>query len=76
MVDLGMLPGCSDGWPCAVNSSGEVVGWCNSGSGSYGFLYNNGTMTDLGMLVALSGWDFTAPEGINDAGQIAGWGRI
>ncbi len=63
-----------------INTKGQVVGWSDwSGtvfsSDIHAFLYDNGTMTDLNDLIdPASGWKLYGAGGINDAGQIVGWG--
>ncbi len=56
-----------------INDSGAAVGYFGTSSfGSHGFLYSNGTLTDLNSLISpTSGWTITAAYGINDSGQIA-----
>jgi probable HAF family extracellular repeat protein len=63
--DLGTLGGTSS-FAYAMNARGQVVGWSNSGPGvgdSHAFLYDHGTMRDIGPGVAY---------GINDKGQVVG----
>jgi uncharacterized membrane protein len=53
--------------PNAINDSGQVVGGYD--------IYANGTMTDLNSLIAAnSGWTLINAEGINNSGQIVGYG--
>jgi probable HAF family extracellular repeat protein len=73
MVDIGWLPG-EEGmtFVSGINSSGEVIGQ----SGARAFLYSSGTMTDLDTLInAASGWILFGADGINDSGQIVGFGQ-
>lgn len=50
VTDLDTLGG-SNSYATAVNSSGQVVGYAQTGSGDdHAFLYSNGMMTDLGTL--------------------------
>jgi probable HAF family extracellular repeat protein len=74
MKDLGVLPGGSYGMAYAVNDAGIIVGYTSTGSGNHAFVYEDGTMTDLNSLVAGSGWTLQSAEGINNAGQIVGYG--
>jgi probable HAF family extracellular repeat protein len=76
MFDLGNLggPGAA---PTAVNDKGQVVGWSdvNGATQRDQFVYSNGTMTDLSKLVsASSGITLQSVVGINNRGQIAGYG--
>jgi probable HAF family extracellular repeat protein len=71
MTDLGTLGG-DFAWATGINEFGQVVGYSNS-SGLYGpshaFLWQNGVMTDLGTAF---GYDASAADAINDAGQVVG----
>jgi len=56
----------------AINNLRQVVG----SYGSRPFLWEGGTLTDLNTLIPKgSGWTLIGAEGINDAGQIVGYGR-
>jgi probable HAF family extracellular repeat protein len=77
MVDLGRLAPNdpdTDSKALAVNDSGQVVGWSNTGFGdlvAHGVLWSGGKLTDLG---ALGGQEFdSTANDINNAGQIVGW---
>lgn len=68
-TDLGTLGG---GYSYAhdVNNTGKVVG-----TSGRAFLWQNGQMTDLNSLIPSgSGWMLASANGINDSGQIVGWG--
>jgi probable HAF family extracellular repeat protein len=77
MTDLGTLPGGSYSEAFAVNDRGQVVGWgtvneatCTGFDGCWhGFLWENGTMTDLGTLGA--GF-LSYAYSIDDEGTIVG----
>ena len=76
-LDIGTLvPGSSSAQvnANAINSSGQVVGGSDVPTGQTGgaFLYTGGTMQNLG---ALSGGTFSTATGINDSGQITGYGN-
>jgi probable HAF family extracellular repeat protein len=130
MQDLGTLPGGTNSYGMAVNSSGSVAGSSTvAGGATHAFLRNGGAMQDLGtlagyansgaygmnsqgwavgvvdnaaisttgvgmssatgratlwadntlidlnsLLPANSGWVLLGATGINDTGQISGWG--
>lgn len=60
-------------WPTAVNDAGQVVGGApspSSGGVHHAFLYQNGTMSDLG---ALPGGGISFATGINASGAVAGY---
>jgi probable HAF family extracellular repeat protein len=69
-VDLGVLPGALNTWALDVNSSGDVVG----SSDGRAFLYRNGRMYDLNVLVPNRSWIFSEATAVNEAGWIAGNG--
>ena len=63
-----------------INASGQVVGWVSS---FYGFptfgqatavLWSRGRAFDLNSVVDADGWDLRAAMGINDRGDIIGYG--
>jgi probable HAF family extracellular repeat protein len=76
MQDLGTLGG-NFSYAYGINDSGEIVGYASVASGNHAFLYMDGVMFDLNLLIAdLAGWELTAAYGINDAGQITGTGLV
>jgi probable HAF family extracellular repeat protein len=75
-IDLGDLGG-GQSEADAINSAGQVVGFAYTASGSQdAFLWVNGKgMVDLNSLVPSgSGWELIDATGINDNGQIVGFG--
>jgi len=74
MQDLGTLGGAHSSAE-AINAAGRVVGASETAGGKiHAFLYD-GTMTDLNdLLPPASRWDLLAATGINDFGQIVGFG--
>jgi probable HAF family extracellular repeat protein len=75
-LDLGTLGGAlSSGY--AINDNGDVVGdflWTDNRS-YHAFLYSHGAMTDLNTLIdPLSNWTLSSALGINNLGQIVGYG--
>lgn len=78
--DLGTLPGDTDSAAAAINSAGTVVGSSShvvkAGLQSRAFLWQSGRMLDLTALLAPhSGWHLASATGINDRGQIVGYGQ-
>jgi len=67
---IGTLPGHTESMAMAINNRGAIVGWSgNGGWGGASFVYENGSMRNLGV-----GEYGTVPVAINDAGWIAGTG--
>jgi probable HAF family extracellular repeat protein len=77
--DLGSLAG-DQSEARSINIYGEVVGWSTLVLGNgfpHAFLYKNGRMHDLNDLIpSNSGWELLQANGVNDAGQIVGYGNI
>jgi probable HAF family extracellular repeat protein len=80
MADLCTLGG-RDAVATAINNAGQVVGWSEINWGDkkerHAFLWNRGKMIDLSVLpgVKAAGWaELTVGWGINDQGQIVGYG--
>jgi len=80
VIDLGALSGANspaDTQANAVNNLGQVAGTSRLAPGTgpganawpHAFMYDHGTMTDLGML---PGWEWSVGTAINDAGEIVG----
>ena len=80
MVDLGTLPGTNASGATGINDKGQIVGWSGLSSTitavqgtaltSHAFLYQNGLMTDLNLLVPQNGVVLTKALAINNEGQI------
>jgi len=66
--DLGTLPGFHACQATMINDGGQVVGWCNAGTVSHGFLWQQGKLTDLGSTQMLPG------PVINGHGQVLATG--
>jgi probable HAF family extracellular repeat protein len=77
MKDLGTLGGANSE-ATGINDWSFVIGTSDvGGGGTHAFSYSNGTMTDLNSLLpAGSGWILEAATGVNDSGEIAGFGRV
>jgi probable HAF family extracellular repeat protein len=69
--DIGELISTDVTNPYSINNNGQIVGSTNG----HAFLYEDGQMLDLNLLVSTdSGWLLGAATGINDLGQIVGTG--
>lgn len=68
-VDIGTLGGGIVTQARSINAAGDIAGWAvNADSRGTSFLYQNGVMTDLGLVL---GFPSQAME-INDLGQVVG----
>ncbi|HEX5242154.1 MAG TPA: hypothetical protein VFW23_02745 [Tepidisphaeraceae bacterium] len=78
MTDLGTLGGGTFSEGYGINDAGQVVGEAyDSNILAHAFIYTNGTMQDLNLLIdPNSGWQLGFAYGINDAGQITGYGQL
>ena len=74
-VSLGSLGGVGAA-VYALNNSNQLVGWSQIASGAqHAFLYSNGTMQDLNLLIPpLSGITLSSAVGIDSAGEIVAFG--
>jgi probable HAF family extracellular repeat protein len=76
LTDLGSL-GRTFSEAKDINDLGQIVGFATSISGSpqAAWLWDDGVMTDLNTLISAdSGWTLLSAEGINDHGDIVGFG--
>jgi probable HAF family extracellular repeat protein len=78
MRDLGTLGTSPETWAFAINNLGQIVGQADipaSNIGTHAILYSGGKIHDLNDLLAPnSGWILASAKGINDRGQIVGYG--
>jgi probable HAF family extracellular repeat protein len=80
MVDLGTFAGSTYSSTTGINGFGQVVGEATTEGGYdvghlHAVLWRDGLMIDLNTAIPPdSGWVLFAARGINDAGQISGWG--
>ncbi len=82
-TDLGTLPGRIGSVAVGINSLGQIVGNSSVFNSTTSiteytaFIDQNGTMTDLnGQVRNLSNWHLQYATGINDNGQIVGYGTF
>jgi probable HAF family extracellular repeat protein len=75
MVGLGTLGGHSS-TACGINTAGTVVGWWSpDGYTRRAFVWADGEMFDLNNLIdPTTGWTLVEATGINDHGDIVGYG--
>lgn len=75
MTDLGTLGGTYS-YGDSINNAGQVVGSSTLSNGNmHAFVYTSGKMYDLNNLIPVgSGWNLESALGINDLGQITGYG--
>ncbi len=76
--NLGTLAGGTQSFAYDIDERGRVVGASDAkDSPLRAFIYNAGLMQDLNELIpAESGWLLTEAKGINESGQIVGYGFI
>ena len=72
IIDLGAIGAGGESRGLAINDRGQVVGWSapTSNAAPHAFLWDDGVMTDLGVLH----YDKTQALAINNSGQVVGWG--
>ena len=77
MTDLGTLPGDLESWANNINNKGQAVGTSFPATGSRAFIWQNGVITDLNTLIPVGSPLYLLEAfGINDRGQIAGFGQL
>jgi len=69
MIDLGVLPGGSFSDGQFINANGDVAGLADAGGFTRGFVYRNGTMTDIGSL----GIGLSTIDDLNNNGHVVGY---
>jgi probable HAF family extracellular repeat protein len=74
--DLELLPGFTSSYALDINNSMEIVGSLNAPGGrKAAMLWKNGYTIDLNTVIDQTlGWDLQEATGINESGQIVGWG--
>lgn len=79
MQDLGTLDNGPNSVAWDINEAGQIVGISdiNPQSDFRAFVYKNGEMQNLNdLIITGSGWTLLSATGINEFGQIAGWGTL
>jgi probable HAF family extracellular repeat protein len=77
MTDRGTLPGDVASWANNINNKGQAVGTSFPATGSRPFIWQNGVMTDLNTLIPTGSPLYLLEAfGINDRGQISGFGQL
>lgn len=69
-VDLAALLG-TNSYAQGINNNGQIVGYWEATNGAHAFLYQRGTVTDLGSLGSLGTNNFALS--INNSGEIVGF---
>ena len=81
VTGLGMLPGDTNSVATGINDSGQIIGTSTSGAtdptlASHPFIWQQGQLVSLNSLLPIgSGWILTGATGINNTGQICGYGQ-
>jgi hypothetical protein len=83
-TDLGLLPSVTlfrNARALDINSAGQIVGHVafvdNPSFGGAAVLWEKGKIFDLNLLIPVgTGWDLLSAEGINEQGQIVGFGTL
>jgi len=70
MQDLGTPFGGTQSQATGINGSGQIIGYSQAPDRQHGFVYANGTFTDLGQLASAQG--DVEPLAINNVGQVVG----
>jgi probable HAF family extracellular repeat protein len=79
VTDLGIANTGTNSYAFALNESNVVVGVTSIDTNGtiHAMMWENGVLSDLNDLIATnSGWELREARGINDGGQIVGWGVI
>jgi probable HAF family extracellular repeat protein len=73
-VDLGTLGGTLSE-ATAINDRAQVVGYAQTAVATHPFLWQQGTMTDLGVLESGAG-EYGAALAVNESGEVVGYGVV
>jgi probable HAF family extracellular repeat protein len=78
MTDLGNLLNCIENYAFDINNESQIVGCSRTSTGvKYACLWLDSHATDLDSLIPSgSGWQLQEARGVNDLGQITGFGLL
>src|SRR5262249_34830925 len=78
LSEIAVLPGGRNSYALGVDDAHLVVVAATGSNGVlHAFLWQNGNLTNLNdLLPSGTGWELVEARGINNAGQIVGWGKV
>jgi probable HAF family extracellular repeat protein len=76
VTDLGVLTGGTNSYALGLNNSNQVVGASSTRTENHAVVWQGGIINDLNDFINISGWELREACGINDLGQIVGWGTV
>jgi uncharacterized membrane protein len=74
--DLPLPEGFDYGEANGINNYGDVVGWCEPDRSAFIYSHSDQITTDLNKLISDPKWHLIEARGINDKGQIVGYGTF
>jgi probable HAF family extracellular repeat protein len=76
LIDLSPLPGDVASGGGGINNLGQIVGWSAGDQGQSACIWLDGQPIDLNTRISDPNWQLAVANGINDEGQIAGFGLL